>query len=348
MKRRSPTLEGFRVIFRLPSVGLAEITWRWVFAAAAASLLGFAFLEYLDTLPVSETDLFLLRMRHPLFVSRAIAHILRGSAPRVVEAAILLTFFLAFCWILLASAGRSVTLKALVNYFGDAEKPAAGTWGGLAGLNFLRAAATIAAGIGCVGALILGGMASSDKDPSPGSAMLIFLTTAMILTSAWSTVNWFLSLASVFVVRDGADTFGAIAATMSLCRDRLGAVLAPSIWFGLGHTIAFIVASSVVAFPLAFAGVLPVGVVLGGVLFVSLAYFAIADLLYMGRLAAYTCLVGEPDVRLAVIAPSEGGQSPNYQASDRVDPTESILSDLSPRRPDDSHYFVPLYTISPI
>lgn len=348
MKRRSPTLEGFRVIFRLPSVGLAEITWRWVFGAAVTSLLGFAFLEYLDTLPVAESDLFLLRTRHPLFVSRAIAHILRGSAPRVVETAILLTFFLAFCWIMLASAGRSVTLKALVNYFGDAEKPATAGWKGLAGLNFLRAAATIAAAIGCVGALILGGMATNDKDPSPGSAMLIFLTTAMILSSAWSVVNWFLSLASVFVVRDGKDTFGAIAATMSLCRDRLGAVLAPSIWFGLGHGIALVVASSAIAFPLGFASVLPAGVVLGGVLFVSLAYFAVADLLYVGRLAAYTCLVGEAEIQPAVITPPESRQSPSYQASDRIDPSESILSDLSPRWPADPHYFVPLYTISPI
>ena len=44
-----------------------------------------------------------------------------------------------------------------------------------------------------------------------------------------------------------------------------------------------------VALPLGFAGVLPAGVVLGGVLLVTLLYFAVVDFLYVGRLAAYVC-----------------------------------------------------------
>src|ERR1700681_1061400 len=35
MKRRSPTLEGFQVMFRLPVLGLAEIAWRWSFGLGA-------------------------------------------------------------------------------------------------------------------------------------------------------------------------------------------------------------------------------------------------------------------------------------------------------------------------
>ena len=53
----SPTLEGFRTVFRRPSLPLAEVMWRWSFGAAACVLLGFGFLEYLDTLPVSNIDL---------------------------------------------------------------------------------------------------------------------------------------------------------------------------------------------------------------------------------------------------------------------------------------------------
>lgn len=78
MKPRSPTLEGFRAILRRPSFGLAEIAWRWSFGAAAGLLLIFSFFEYLDTLPVSQGDLLLLRTSQPVLVSRAVVHIFRA------------------------------------------------------------------------------------------------------------------------------------------------------------------------------------------------------------------------------------------------------------------------------
>src|SRR5207302_10754305 len=65
------------------------------------------------------------------------------------------------------------------------------------------------------------------------------------------------------------------------------ATLFRSFWFSLAHILAFIAATTVVAFPMAFAGILPIGVVLGGVLLVALLYFAVADFLYLGRLAGY-------------------------------------------------------------
>src|SRR5713226_5754859 len=117
MKQRSPTLEGFRAIFRQPSFGLAEIAWRWSFGVAAGLLLTFSFLEYLDTLPVTRGELFLLRTHHPILISQAITHIFRGSAPRVVVAAIVLALALAVAWIVIASLGRAVTVKALLDYF---------------------------------------------------------------------------------------------------------------------------------------------------------------------------------------------------------------------------------------
>ena len=50
-------------MLRRPSLGLAEIAWRWSLSFAAVLLLFFSFVEYLDTLPVTEADLLLLRSR---------------------------------------------------------------------------------------------------------------------------------------------------------------------------------------------------------------------------------------------------------------------------------------------
>jgi hypothetical protein len=328
MKRRSPTLEGFKVMFRRPSLGLAEIAWRWSFGGAACGLLLLSFLEYLNTLPVSRGDMFLLRTRQPGLISRALSHILAGSGPRFVAAFVVLALTLGFAWVVVASVGRAATVRGLLGYFwrGEAERTFPFRFSAMVRLNFLRAGAMLAVLVASMGAMVLGGMASSEKNPSPGAAFLVFLAVAGLAWLAWGTVNWVLSLAGVFVVSGNRDALGAIADAVGLVRERSGAVFAASTWFGLGHIVLFFVASSVVGFPLALAGVLPRGVVLGGVLVVTLVYFAAADLLYLGRLGAYVWIVEgagiEPEI--VVLPPVIPPGTP----SEHVDPDELILSDL--------------------
>ena len=92
-------------------------------------------------------------------------------------------------------------------------------------LNFLRAAVVLAAVIGFVGASILAGMASPDANPRPGLAVLLFLPLAALIGLAWWTLNWVLSVAGIFAVRDGEDAMGAISAAVSLCRSASGRCL---------------------------------------------------------------------------------------------------------------------------
>jgi hypothetical protein len=194
--------------------------------------------------------------------------------------------------------------------------------------------ATLAAAVGCLAAFLLSAAASRPPDPAPGSAVLIFLTVTMLVWFAWSTVNWLLSLASIFVLADAEDTFGAIAAAIDLCRARPGSVFAAGTWFGLAHITAFVLATSIVAFPLDFAPYLPTSVVLGGVLLVTLLYFAVADFLYVGRLAAYVAMVEMPDAQVSAApasppVPLAGTRlDPNLQSSPAVDASELILSDV--------------------
>ena len=141
---------------------------------------------------------------------------------------------------------------------------------------------------------------SSPDDPSPGSALLIFWMLIMLIGLACSLLNWYLSLAAIFVVRDGASTFSALATATDFCRMRPGALAASGTWFGIAHAIVFVVASSAVAVPLGFAEVLPGGMVFGGVLLVALLYFAAVDFLYVGRLATYVFMLEEPEPSVAL------------------------------------------------
>ncbi len=332
MSRVSPTLEGFRTAFRQPPLTFAEIAWRWTFGAAAWALFLFSFIEYLDTLPVSNSDATLLSTRQPWLVGRAIAHILRGSLNRAVLAALLAALALSFIWIVAASVGRAASIRALLGYFrrrfasnvsgetDDAIKPP--PLRSLIGLNLLRVALTLAALLAFVGAAILVGFATPRANPQPGIAFILLLPLAGTICIVWPMLNWLLSLACIFAVRDGDDVLSALSDAVTFSRERSGPVFAVSTWTGLAHLTAFSIATTAVSFPLAFIRVAPTRLVIACVALVTLAYFAVVDWLYMARLAGYVCIAEMPETL------AESATLPAPPPRTTIDRDEPILSDV--------------------
>src|SRR6476661_1698797 len=154
MKQRSPTLEGFQIMFRVPLLGFAEIAWRWSFGLAAAAVLLFSLREYLDTLPVTAGDMLLLRTRQPFLILQVLSRIFQGSAPRAVAAFAVLVPALGLAWIIIA------TLKTLIEYFRGSHDRVRLT--SLLALNSLRAVTFLAAALGVVGALLAARAAASS------------------------------------------------------------------------------------------------------------------------------------------------------------------------------------------
>jgi len=207
-------------------------------------------------------------------------------------------------------------------------------------LNFLRTAITLAAWFALVGASILAGFASTNRNPQPGLAFLFFLPLAALVGGLWLILNWFLSLAALFAVRNGndhhQDTLSAISAAVTLCRNRFGPVVAVSAWLGLAHIAAFMGASTVSSFSLGFVGVLPRRALLATLTVLALIYFAVVDWLYTARLAGYLCIAEMPDELFAPahplpLAPPSGGPqfAPLSAAlAAGIDREERILSDI--------------------
>ena len=108
-------------------------------------------------------------------------------------------------------------------------------------------------------------------------------------------LNWLLSLACIFAVRDGDDVLSALSAAVTFSRERSGRVFAVSTWSGLAHLAAFSIATTAVSFPLAFVRVAPTRLIIAAVVLVTLAYFAFVDWLYMARLAGYICIAEMPE-----------------------------------------------------
>jgi len=353
----SPTTEGFRAAFRRPSLTLAEISWRWVTGATAAALIVFGLVEYLDTLPVTNGELLLLRSRQPYLVGEAIAHILRGSLNRAVIAGMLAALLLASLWIIAASLGRIATVRGLLDYFrrhvagkvfaggtakdGEGEGYVVnnvcsneGSLRALARLNFLRVAAALAAILGFIGASILASFASPDANPRPGAAFFIFLTLASLVFFVWSALNWLLSLSGIFAVRNGEDALAAIISAVTLCRERGRAVSAVGAWIGLAHMVAFVGATILVSMPLGLVALVSWRLAIVITILGTLAYFALADWLYTARMAGYVCIIEMPEVLVSSLRtqsapPSRGtGADSVPQLQTSIDRNEPILSDL--------------------
>jgi hypothetical protein len=339
MSNTSPTMEGFRAAFRRPLFTVAEITWRWVVGATATILLFFGLFEFLDTLPVTNGEVFFLRTGQPVLVSQAIAHILRGSVYRGVLSLILAVLLLNLIWMVAASLGRLAILEAILEYFRDrfrdlglpeqrnqaaADARHPDRVFTLLRLSFLRAALALAAMVGVAGASIISTFASSPDHPRPELVFVLFLPVAAFVCLIWYVLNWLLSLASVFVVRDGEHALGAVSSAVRLCRERAGGLFAVSSWTGVAHLIAFVGASTVVTLPLALAAILPWRLAVLGVCLVTLAYLAVADWLYTARLAGYVCIVELPD---ATSTPHSSAP-PVIEPSTTIDRDELILSDV--------------------
>lgn len=323
-------------MFGRPAFGLAEVSWRWSFGLAAWLLLALLLAEYLDSLTVSRADLFLLKTRHPALILRALQHVFQGSGARLREGFVVLAVCLTILWIVTAALGRAATVKALVGYFREMgasgpEANATPQWRmrTLLGLNFFRAAAFLAAIVGCLAPLLA--LRAFGGEPSPGRSALIITGATLLVGSAWSTVNWFLSLAALLVVSRGEDTFGALGAAIDLCRDRPGAVFAVGTWFGLAHLGVFTIATFFALFALGLVRALPAAVGLVGVLLVTLVYFGLADFLYIGRVAAYLAILEFPaspaGTSLPPGEPVSGLHSAIILPDGVIDRDELILSD---------------------
>ena len=339
MSAPSPTIEGFRAAFRRPSLTFAEIAWRWTLGATAASLFVFYGVEYLDTLPVTSGDSALLATRQPALVGRAIAHILRGSLNRAVLAAFVAVLALSVFWIIAASIGRLATVRALLDYFrsdaaiGQSAQPSGVETPrpvrALIDLNFFRVAVLLGMILALAGAAILSGFVSSTADPKPGLVFILFVPLAVLICFAAWTLNWWLSLAAIFAVRDGEDAMGALSTAVSFFRAHSGSVAAVSTWTGLAHLVAISVAMTAASLPLAFIQVAPARFIVAGMIVVALLYFVVADWLYVARLAGYICIAKMPEQMLATPPlPPELPRGDVAAIETTIDRDEPILSDL--------------------
>jgi len=315
---------GFRLLFRRPLIPLAEIAWRWTFAAAAW-LLGIAFVfEYLGSLPVTNADRFLLSTGQPFLIAQAIRRIFHGSSIRFVEAGILLALGLGIAWIVLASLGRLAVLRSIFDEF-EQDSGAKNPLRALLFLNFLRAATLFAAKVAGIGSILMASSLWASTHVRVADSVRLVFVFWFCIWLAWAVLNWLLSAAAVFVVAERNDSLASIGAMLRLLQSQTAAVLGASAVFGLLHGGAFVVAGATIFVLLPITIAQPMALPL--LFAVALAYCFVADFLYTGRLAAYAYLATAREELPSWLASPKTPLELN-QSIASVDKDELILGDL--------------------
>lgn len=333
MSHGSSTAAGFRVLLKWPSVAFAEIAWRWSFGAALLISLAFCFKEYLGTLLVGRSEMFLLGTRQPALVGHALQQIFRGSAPRLIASLIVIAIVFMLGWAITASLGRAAVVRALSVEMERAYSDTTQTEisrpriTSLVGIHLLRVVAVLALSTICLGGWTVAENIISRTPSWLGAAFTLLFAAYFLAVVAWFAVNWFLSFAAVFVVAKQKNFRQAVYSAADLCVDRFGAVLVPGIWFVICRGVLMVAAATLFLMTASLSSLLPAGVVLGMLFAVALLYWLVADWFYVARLAAYVHLIKNPPVE------SHSQQRFRSQPllpdqSNRVDPEELILSDI--------------------
>jgi hypothetical protein len=283
----NPIRTGFAVALQQPGLVAAEIAWRWSFGAAVLALAAAAFFGFLEGVVVTDRDLLALGSSSPDLMSAALVHMFEGAGPRMLRALLLLVPAIALLWVAIVSVGRAATLRTLIEDSGQLR------WSAIVLLHILRAFLALAAIMAGFGVILFAFRVSTATD-ADGFAqlnvtvyLLILLFTLPTLILLWSFLNWVLSLAVVFVVRDGTNSSASVACAVRAFRDQQSQFTSATVLFGLLRLLALTVLlmiSMTAAGTLSAAGLKATVVVLA---LVALSYFVIADFLHIARLASY-------------------------------------------------------------
>jgi hypothetical protein len=304
----TPTRDGWRKITRTPLLILCEISWRWTFGIALWAVLAYIAFSSLGQVQMTDAEIRLLRELDPRASAYVLLRVMNAIVPVVLRVFVYSLPALIVLWIAAATFGRAATLRALLG-----ARCGKVRWSTLIGVNLLRVALLFAAALAFVGSSILVGRMFRGEPEYLGVAILISLGVNLLIVSAWSLLNWFLTLAPIFVLRDGAGTFVAFGASVDLFRERSGPYMGTAMGLGLVRLALITVVSVLSVIPLGMIGSFSVGAVVTAGIALALVYYALTDAVQIWRIAAYVSLANyEPEFPVLVVAPVPAPVAPQY------------------------------------
>lgn len=283
-KPPNPITQGLRAVTRDPAIFLVEILWRWSFALLACLLVVGVGLMLLGPLHVGPVWDNAWRSRDPQKMGQVVLGIVLILGAKVImTAAIAVPLAITLLWSILSALGRFVTVKRLRT-----------------GLTSLRLRSVFALQLlrGFIGwfsfvllvAATFGEALIASRGPKPDLLLyyLMVMPSVVLISAFWLTVNWYLSLAAIFG-REGQGFRGALRQARQTVRQQRSDFAGTGFVFLLFRVVVLLIATAICGLTSGMAGTAPQSYFVL-LMVVSLAYFAIADFLYMARMAAYLAL----------------------------------------------------------
>jgi hypothetical protein len=282
-KPPNPITQGLRAVTRDPAIFLVEILWRWSFAVLACMLVAGVGMMLLGPLHVGKAWDTAWGSRDPQRIGQLLVVIVLSLKDKLIIAAIAVPLTVALLWSILAALGRFITVRRL-----------------RAGLTALRFRSIFALQMlrGLVGwfsfvlflAALIGEVLIATHGLQPDLVLfyLMMMPSVVLISAFWLTVNWYLSLAAIFG-RDGQSVRGAFRQARQTVRQQRSDFAGTGFVFLLFRTVILLIAVAICGLTSGMAGTAPQSYFVL-LMVVSLVYFAVADFLYMARMAAYLAL----------------------------------------------------------
>lgn len=309
-KPPNPITQGLRAVTRDPAIFLVEILWRWSFAVLACMLVSGVGMMLLGPLHVGKAWDTAWGSHDPQRMGQLLVAIVLLLGIKVIAIAMIgIPLAIALIWSILSALGRFVTVKRLRS--------------GLTSLRFRTVfALQLLRGLVSWFALILllattlGEALIATRGTQPDLVLyyLMVMPSVVLIGVSWLIFNWYLSLAAIFG-REGQSFRGAFRQARQTVRQQRSDFAGTGFVFLLFRTVILLIALAVCGLTSGMAGTAPQSYFVL-LMVVSLAYFAVADFLYMARMAAY----------LALAAAHVDPAGPKLVASSSALPVENTTS----------------------
>ncbi len=232
-------------------------------------------------------------------IAAGMAEVMQAARPLLVRLLVVALPVLALLWGAALTIGRGLTTRAIVRRLatehGQPEPPPL-RWLAMAGISFGRVAAVLILLIGYVGGSIIGSsVAGTPQEPNLFAPALLFLLIFGMGAAAWSVVNWILSLAPIFAVRDGLSALDSTVAAIRFARRRRKELTSAAGKNAFLRTAVAVVLTVAGLLLIPLAHVAPAWLIAVLAVVISLAYILESDYLLLARLAAYAVVALEEE-----------------------------------------------------
>jgi hypothetical protein len=283
--------EGFRILRSDHTLLPLELLWRWSFGLGLLALLFFAYAHLRQAVLLTDADEAAFSGQDPLAIATAAARVLTEAQPLLLRTFTQVAAVAAVLWVMASTLGRGMLTRMIVRRlaveYGLKIAPDAPRWRSFATLKMVRVLMLLIVAIGYLAGGLIVALVNAPGQNVLTKALVIFATVAAS-SVLWSYVNWVLSLAPIFVARDGLSPLDSIAAALAFIRRNCSRLMAVAIWNNTLRGLAATVIAAAGAVTASMRPALPGWAITALLALETLLYLVVSDFFLLVRLAAYS------------------------------------------------------------